>query len=209
MNNFMGENVTAYMRYMFFTCVMLTVGCASSHFGLAEESGDSETVASTEASVLDTGAALDTGADVDAISSDSELDTVDTLAVDSGSAVDTLPVDNGPPDTSSFTSTPGFVSCSSASDACEKSKGERCCIEDTGVLMCRTSTMPACSYTKTYACDESADCDGSKCCLLPAGGSQCGCLDGAIQLCMTNAECGSGVCEPYSKWSGHGRCRTV
>lgn len=184
-----------------FITILSTQACASSNFGLSEADPPNDVVStSTEVGVTvvaDASTSNEVGMpDTIVVSADTSYS--DTDVFDAIDAVDAKP---------KFTSTPGYVACASESDKCEKSKGERCCIEDSGSLLCHNSSMAVCEYTKQYACDETADCGGSACCLWPSGGSQCGCVDGAVQLCMTSEECPSGVCEPYTAWPGHGRCK--
>lgn len=190
-------------RCMKYLIVLLTFGCSSSAF-VINEFDDGAT--STEPEVSDPSIRIvpllgieDTGSDTGSLVTDSAV-SVDTKP----SASDTGAPDTAPPEL--FKSTPGYVACGTAS-SCTWAKGERCCLESSGYV-CQPESAPACGYTKTFACDESADCSGSPCCIWPSGGSQCTCVDGAMQLCMTNAECKSGLCVPYGSWPGHGKCAT-
>lgn len=195
---------------------VLLLGCASTDFEIGSDENDGAFNATFDAAQLrlDTDVTETSGADTavtkqDTGPTDTGPDTAtvaDTTTdpLDSAGAVDTATPDTSP----KFASTPGYVACSGPSDVCEKSAGERCCF-DGPKPDCRPSSAPTCDFTKTYACDEAADCGGSRCCLWPSGGSQCTCTDGAVQLCMTDGECLSGVCEPYSAWPGHGRCKSL
>lgn len=127
--------------------------------------------------------------DIDSAVSEVEVD-VDIDAADDTAipVVDTNTTDAAPPvadTTPHLASTPGKVECASKSAAeCAK-----------------------------YACDESSDCGGARCCATPDGkGSTCDCsgasMDGWTIMCQsTMLDCyGGKACVEDAAWPGHGEC---
>jgi hypothetical protein len=195
-----------------------TDDAASTDTAKADTSISTDTAVSADTAVPDTAAPSDTLVADTAVPDTAvpDTDVPDTLAPDTAVAdtavpdtavADTLP----PPDTAPppWTDVVGKVSCydteSSPPHAVQCDKD--CCGNLDFVLSWHWKCGDGCGFgSRTYSCDQSADCSGGVCCTGTNGfgtvngsscrtGTNCG---GDKQLCATSAECGGKTCKAYN-----------
>ena len=169
---------------------------------------DSTVVDSADSTIADT---TDVGLDT--------VDATDTTPADTSTSdtttADTTPSDTATTDTadaasedSGLASDPSTVRCRAATN-CLLAEGDVCCtpMPDGGTPSpWRCWDSSTCVAGTGMACDETADCSGTdKCCASSTSATTSSCQPtcSGIQLCMTDAECGSGKsCAPFTHVSG-------
>lgn len=165
-------------------------GCSDADFTVAQPLS----IAPTDDAVADTEAIDDAAPIADALT-----ESVDDAVATPDAAPDAAPdaVPDAAPDTD-IGSPDGAIDA--AADVL---------VSTPGTVACTSKPAGACA---AFACDESADCSGARCCLRPDGaGSTCDCsgasMDAWTVLCLTEGDCyGGRHCTPWAAWDHHGRC---